>query len=158
MFLKKYGRPTPKFWVCLGNYHGGSGAGIASVRMAQLQLIRSAHTFGARLGACMCGVHINVCKCMRPAAAACRRSQYCDIKRNMADETDIVDKSRHLQMLSHHSSEFNSVFELSPGTGFKVVKSTFVIVFDILYMYSFISCSNIHSPAWFVWWNESRSR
>lgn len=89
--------------------------------MAQLQLIRSAHTFGARLGAYMCGVHINVCKCMRPAAAACRRSQYCDIKRNMADETDILDKSRQLQMLSPHSSEFNSVFKLSSRAGFRVV-------------------------------------
>lgn len=106
--------------------------------MAQLQLIRTAHTFGARLGACMCGVHINVCKCMRPAAAACRRSQYCDIKRNMAEETDIMDKSRHLQMLCRYSSEFNSVFELSPATGFKVVKAIFEIVSDTLCIASFI--------------------
>lgn len=84
-------------------------ARLAAVRMAQLQLIRSAHTLGA--GACMCGIHINVCKCMRPAAAPRRRSQYCDIKRNMADEMDIFDKSRHLQMLCSHSSAFNSVFE-----------------------------------------------
>lgn len=43
----------------------GSGARLAAIRMAQLQLIRSAHTFGT----CMCGVRVNVCKCMRPAAA-----------------------------------------------------------------------------------------
>lgn len=30
------------------NYSGGSRARFAAVRMAQLQLIRSAHTFGAR--------------------------------------------------------------------------------------------------------------
>lgn len=112
--------------------------------MAQLQLIRSVHTFSARLGACMCGVHINVCKCMRPAAAACRRSQYCDIKRNMADETDILDKSRHLQMLSRHSSEFNSVFELS-AAGFRVVISRLEIVPNTLCKPLFIVVSLVQS-------------
>ncbi|GBP75612.1 hypothetical protein EVAR_43518_1 [Eumeta japonica] len=69
---------------------GKRGLPMANVRMAQLQLIRNAHT----LTEVHVRVHINVCKCMRPAA--CPPSQYCDIKRNMLVELEanIYDKSR----------------------------------------------------------------
>lgn len=94
--------------VALEPNYGGSEARLTAIRMAQLQLICSAHTL-SELASEVHGARVrsNVCKCTRPAAAV-QRSQYCDIKWNMADETDIFDKSRHLQMYIH--VHFISVF------------------------------------------------